>query len=909
MKRLLMVLCVASILLAACGDKDSGDLGDQTQAPSASPAPTSVIAEPAAEPVNEQERTTVRFAVFDWDLPLYEDLLKAFEKENPDLHVQVVSSNKVLDLGPIGDLEIPPDANQRLVAAADVAEIEVSRQTVREGLISDITPYMEADPNFQVDDFYGGALESFQWDGGTWALPTNLTFRLIYFSKDAFDEAGIPYPEANWTWDDLLVRAKSLTKGEGEEITFWGLIVPPDLAYRMIESRVGTLVDLTADPPKPRFDEAAVIDAVRWYVNLYLKEQVMPYSEAQEGEVLSAAETLIDQGKAAMWPDFDLLWWYRNQQGNVGVAPWPADTAQWPSTPAWAESLVMSAGTSQPEAAWRLIEFLSRQSVAGLGPGMKTIPARRSAVEVAGFWDGLDEELANTLRYVLDNGYVTREPVGYNAFDSAVRAVLGGEKSAEDAMADAQAQAETDIQEALAEASGATPVPTFVVAPPEEETPAAEGAETITYIPGIGSLNLEPYRALADEYHAMNPDVVVEVKMLDIMGATTPDMVTMAKSADCFQWYPGFQEAKIREAILNLEPFLDADPSFATDDYFPEILDQFTWQGQLWGLPADVTPFIIEYNKDLFDAAGIEYPAKDWNWDDFLSAAVALTHGEGDAKQYGYIAEVYESSDLLLMLERLGADLIDDTADPPAFTYNDPSVVEAMRWYANLTLEHGAKPAFLTDITKLMGASSAYLDRESLINSGRVGMWTNVGTTAALFGEREGLNLGAAPVPIQVDGTRSGSLTTTSGHFISSSTEHRQACWQWITFLSSKPAVVQGFPARHSVAESNEYRDRVGAELADAYMAGVADSGQPSDHQIYAEEEWMGGALVWFTQAYGKVLDGKASVEDALEEAQQLSQDYRACVIAAGDFDQETWVSCAKRVDPTLPDFLFPAGG
>jgi ABC-type glycerol-3-phosphate transport system substrate-binding protein len=287
---------------------------------------------------------------------------------------------------------------------------------------------------------------------------------------------------------------------------------------------------------------------------------------------------------------------------------------------------------------------------------------------------------------------------------------------------------------------------------------------------------------------------------------------------------------------------------------------------------------------------------------------VALTQGEDQQKQYGFVGEYYSLNDLLFMSERLGAKLVDQTVDPPALSYNDPDTVEAVRWYASLTTEHGVKPVFLTDITNLAGASSAFLEREALINDGRAAMWTSSGATAALFGDRSALNIGAAPLPGGPEAA-GGGYSTASGYFISAGTEHRQACWQWITFLTGQPGAAQGLPSRESVAQSNQYRQQVGADRADAYMTSVADAEGPSAFQIFSEEEWLGGAIFWLGQAFGMVVDGEASVEEALDAAQKLADDYRACVIAAGDFGDETWQACVKEVDPTMPDFLFGGAG
>lgn len=898
-RKVVLVLCLIAMVVAACGQK-----------PTEAPPPAAATGAPsrAAAPGT---RTVVRFAVSDWEAPQYEELIAAFEEEYPGIDIQVVSTNEVLGLGAITDMQVPEDAERRLLAAADVVPMSVTRETVRQGLVRDLTPLIQADGNFAADDFAVGSLESCQWDGGTWALPMSLNFRLIFFDKEAFDAVGEPYPQAGWTWDDLRAKAQALTVRRGDEVERWGFVAPFSFAYRLIESRVGPMADYGGDPVMPRFDAPEIVDAMRWYSDLHLRDGVMPYGAAvtgAEGAVMSMEETIIDNGQAAMWPDMNLLWTYRNQQGKRGVVPFPQDAPDDATTPAWAETLALSAGTTVPDAAFRWMDYLSRQARKGPGMGMEYLPARHSAIESGGALEAMDDELVVALRAALETGFMAGEPVGYEAFDAALRAVLDETAPVEAALSDAQARAEATIREQIALQAGATPAPTLVMAP-VERTPVSQAATTITFIPGLGSLNLEPYRRIADRFHEEYPDIRVELKALDLSNTAAMNLPGLAAASDCFQWYSGFQDPATRAAVLALDPFLEADAALDTADFYPATVKQFTYQEQLLGLPADITPFIIEYNTALFDAAGVAYPSADWTWEEFLETAASLTVGEGETKQYGYVAEAFEASDLLLMLERLGAKPLDGSTEPPSFTYNDPSVVEAMNWYAALTTKYAVKPAYITDVTKLLGASSAYLDREVLINGGRAAMWTNSGTTAALFSGRGELEIGAAPLPARADGTSRGGMLTTSGYFISGDTPHREACWRWLTFLSAQQDAAQGLPARRSVAESDAYRGRVGESRAAAYIASVADADQPSSFQIYEEEEWMGGALFWLTQAYGKVVSGERGVEDALDEAQDLAERYRACVIAADDFGTDTWQRCVAETDPTLPAFLFDAAG
>jgi multiple sugar transport system substrate-binding protein len=911
-RKLLFVILIVSLLLAACAKTEESPTSTPVPATSVEATPTSVAPDTGGEP------TTVLFAVTDLEQPLFKDLIESFEEDNPDIRVQLVSINEVLELELLGG-DWPDDAWQRLVSRADVINLQAGREAAQQGLIRDLTPIMEADRQFQQDDFYPGALARNQWDGGTWSLPTRVMFALIFYDKDALDEASVPYPEPGWSWDDFLATAKSLTVREGDEVTRWGYVQPWPLHRPFIEGRVGPLIDQSTDPPTPLFDRPEVIETVRWYADLYLKEEVVPFFEPpdeEETQLVLEGQALVESGKAPLWHEWSAVWGFRKEQGNRGVVPFPVDAPDSRTTLLWTQGLSMSAGTAHPEAAWRWMDFLSQKAPTQQGPFVQFLPARRSAAESSGFWDEVDEELAGVLRYAIDHTYTAPTTAGYDAFFEALETILSGEQSVENALAEAVTLAEAEIGEAQAGEAEATPGPAVVVASPEAEEPVSEGVVIITFNPGLGALsNMQAYRDVAQQFHDAHPEIQIELKMPDLTGdSSSINMKGFAESADCFQWAPDIRSPENQAAILGLQPFLEADPSFTIDDFYPPLVEKFTWQGQLWGLPAESQPYIIEYNKDLFDAAGVDLPALDgstelgqvWTTEDCFKLATALTRGEGDEKQYGFVPQYFEVIDLMLMIERRGAKLIDESVDPPAFTLNDPTTIEALRWYVDLSTEHGVKPIFLADIANVLEANAFLIEREALISEGRAAMW--ITELLSLFGDRSELNTGVAPLPAGVSNV-SGSGSA-FGYFISAQTEARQACWQWITFLTELPGLTQGLPARRSVAESDTYRQQVGAERAAVYLASIADSEHASVFDTMTGQGWLSGGIYWLGRAYSQAAAGDASIEGALDDAQKIAENYRACVIAKDAVsNQEDWQACLLEVDPTLPAFLFNQGG
>jgi ABC-type glycerol-3-phosphate transport system substrate-binding protein len=375
-------------------------------------------------------------------------------------------------------------------------------------------------------------------------------------------------------------------------------------------------------------------------------------------------------------------------------------------------------------------------------------------------------------------------------------------------------------------------------------------------------------------------------------------------------WAPSLQDPKNLEAILNLEPFLDADKSFDKSDFYPATLDQFTEQGQLWALPAEVTPYVIEYNRDLFDAAKVDYPKPGWTMDDLLATAKLLTKGDGDTQQYGYVGDYFEANDLVLLLQTLGAQLVDTTQDPPQVVFDDATMRSALQWYTDLYRTHDVKPLFVTDYTKLLtDASVALLEREAMIDDGRAAMWSAYAGMPNLTGstKRPTMNIGVVSLPIGSGGSKGGNYISSNGYYISADTPAKQACWKWITYLTSATEVKQGLPARKSVAGSEAYQQKVGAERAAAYQASLGEGGTSSVYEFFSgKSSWLSYSIFWLAKAYGQVVDGSVPADKALADAQKLSDDYRACVVqnkAESDVKQQR--KCLKQVDPSIPDLLI----
>lgn len=71
--------------------------------------------------INSNETvTTIRFAVNDFEVSQYDALRKVFEEENPNIRIQLLSANEILDSNSASDDSPPTDIALQLAQTADV---------------------------------------------------------------------------------------------------------------------------------------------------------------------------------------------------------------------------------------------------------------------------------------------------------------------------------------------------------------------------------------------------------------------------------------------------------------------------------------------------------------------------------------------------------------------------------------------------------------------------------------------------------------------------------------------------------------------------------------------------------------------------------------------------------------------
>lgn len=165
------------------------------------------------------------------------------------------------------------------------------------------------------------------------------------------------------------------------------------------------------------------------------------------------------------------------------------------------------------------------------------------------------------------------------------------------------------------------------------------------------------------------------------------------------------------DVLLDLQPFMDADPTWDPQAYFQGPLDAFRGpDGHLYGLPSTFTPYVMYYNQDIFDREGIPYPQPGWTWEDLRQICRRCTK-EG---QWGIAITEWLQALAPWIWQNGGRFLTDDLQ---RCTLDEPEAVEAIQFLYDL---------FHTDRVALHATYESQLARGSF-QDGNVALYGPVG--------------------------------------------------------------------------------------------------------------------------------------------------------------------------------------
>lgn len=264
----------------------------------------------------------------------------------------------------------------------------------------------------------------------------------------------------------------------------------------------------------------------------------------------------------------------------------------------------------------------------------------------------------------------------------------------------------------------------------------AELSGTIRYSTWGSVAEKEINEAIIAAFEEENPGCHVELEYIPDNYVQIIDTMFLGGDApDVIYGHPHYFTAWAANGLLmNLNEMFEEDHDFFYgDDFATNLYDMFKYKGDHVGTINGHDSFLLFYNKTMFDEAGVEYPAEDWTWDDFIAAGQKLTKTDGDNKQYGIII-----SELNPYMYSFGGDMYDDMNNPSKVVADSPENIAAFQFMQDCIYKYGIAPD--TKDTDLLGGSFA---------TGKVAMEITGAWGVASYARVEDFEWDVAMVPLR----------------------------------------------------------------------------------------------------------------------------------------------------------------
>jgi len=249
--------------------------------------------------------------------------------------------------------------------------------------------------------------------------------------------------------------------------------------------------------------------------------------------------------------------------------------------------------------------------------------------------------------------------------------------------------------------------------------------------------------------------------------------------------------------LIDLGPMAERD-AFPFENFYENSFAAYKSDNSMWGMPIGIYTMVNYVNKTLFEKAGVELPALDWNatwnWAEFREKVAKIATGEGPDKQFGLNINFFIERSIQYIWQN-GGDFLN--ADKTKCTINEPEAIEAMELLQAIIWEDQAAP---------QPAQLQTLPADEMFRTGRVAMLQEGQWMMGFMRNIEEYEWGVTPYPTSV-----GPATPiyVDGYVIFKGAANPDPAWEVVqSFVGEKAAnilvdnALAGIPVLKSVAEA-----------------------------------------------------------------------------------------------------------
>ena len=332
---------------------------------------------------------------------------------------------------------------------------------------------------------------------------------------------------------------------------------------------------------------------------------------------------------------------------------------------------------------------------------------------------------------------------------------------------------------------------------------------------------INAYRTLITSFEKAEPEIDVQLieasdredliarLSTSLAGGSPPDLFLMN-----YRFYGQFAAKGVLEP---LESYAEESEAFEIEDFYPQAVEAFRWDGEVTCLPQNISSLVVYYNRDLFKRFRVPLPRNGMQWADFVALASQMTRDKSGQPVVGADpdlprantapAEIYglgvEASIIRLapFVWSAGGELVDDAQEPSRFTLDSPEAKHAIGEFFRLRTLHGVVP---TD------QEVESEDDESRFANGQLAMLLSSRRSVPTFREAAKFDWDIVSLPIFREPA---GILHSDAYCLTKASDRKGAAWRFVEYAlgpEGAPVVARTgrtVPSLRSVAESGAFLD------------------------------------------------------------------------------------------------------
>ena len=378
---------------------------------------------------------------------IVDGMVDQFEAQNPDINVNAIYAGNYNDarVKALAALQSGSPAQLSVMFSIDIHELRNLEAIVA---FDDVVSTNEE--REWLNSFYPALMENGNADGKTWGVPFQRSTIVMYYNKDMFRAAGLDPEMPPTTWEEFISMGQKLTQKDGSgTVQQWGAMIPSTgYPYWMFGAltKQNSEVLMNQAGTETYFDKPGVVEALEYWQDLGNKHAMMPKGMIEWGTL---RQNFLDEKTAIMWHSTGNLTTVKNKASfDFGVAKLPGNKELGSPTGGGNFYIFKDSTDEEKKAALKFVKFMTSAEQAahwskstgymGVGPSAYETETLKAYLKIFPPAAVARDQLTHATAELS-----THEAGRVRKFlDDAIQAALTGQSSAEEALTDAQKQAE-----------------------------------------------------------------------------------------------------------------------------------------------------------------------------------------------------------------------------------------------------------------------------------------------------------------------------------------------------------------------------------------------------------------------------------------------------------------------------------